>query len=75
METAKTPTPTQKDTLASYLQLPVVLPHGRQEAVILLSLVCFEAQVSLQALLLSLQMLHTFIIIIVIFIVSAFVAA
>lgn len=50
-----------------HLQLPVVLPHGLQESIILLSLVGFEAQISLQTLLLSLQTLHTFIIIIIIF--------
>lgn len=63
-----------KLTHTRYLQLPVVLPNGLQEAVVLSSLVCFEAQVSLQAFLLSLQTLHTFIIIIII-ISSTFAAA
>lgn len=49
-----------------HLQLPVVLPHGVQESIVLLSLVGFEAQISLQTLLLSLQTLHTFITIIII---------
>lgn len=53
-----------------HLQLPVVLPHGLQESIILLSLVGFEAQISLQTLLLSLQTLHTFIIIIIITLVT-----
>lgn len=45
----------------SHLELPVVVPHGAQECVVLLSLVGFEAQISLQTLLLSLQTLRTFI--------------
>lgn len=52
------PLRTHTHTHTPYLQLPVVLPDGLQEAVILPSLVCFEAQISLQRLLLALQALR-----------------
>lgn len=39
------------------LELSVVLPDGLQEGVVLLRLVCFKAQISLQSLLLAFQTL------------------